>query len=83
MEQECWKKYRSQGGEKDLKTGKLIQKFVSILIIPCVDRYRAVLVQYHCEINITAILFTKENSAVPEEERKEGEICGELKSCLT
>ena len=36
-----------------------------------------------CELNNTAILFTEENSAVAEQERKEGEICGELKYCLT
>ena len=36
-----------------------------------------------CELNNTAILFTEKNSAVPEQERKEREICGELKYCLT
>ena len=48
-----------------------------------VDRYRAVLVRCDCEFNITAILFTEESSAVPEEEWEEEEMYGELKSCLT
>ena len=48
-----------------------------------VDGYRAVLVRCDCEFNITAILFTEESSAVPEEEWEEEEMYGELKSCLT
>ena len=34
-----------------------------------------------CDLNNTSILFTEETRAVPEQERKEGEICGKLKSC--
>ena len=40
-------------------------------------------IEQFCELNNTAILFTEENSAVAEQERKEGEICGELKYCRT
>ena len=48
-----------------------------------VDGYRAILVRCDCAFNITAILFTEESSAVPEEEWDEEEMYGELKSCLT